>query len=139
MNNHSPLREHIRHLLLAPNRGVPGLVDDLLAISGERSLQVLWQEGRCCVRFLEGEPLEQIEVPLPKSVIRAALARVAALCNERSPGSVSPYGGQGEVTVTADPARTIHVTFINTPEEQRLEMSSVRVNITPPVGSIPAG
>src|SRR5208282_5382429 len=63
---------------------------------------------------------------LRKSVFRAILARVAVLCNERSPNSVSPYGGQGEVSVGADPAMTFRVEFANTPDEQRLELTRVR-------------
>ena len=46
-------------------------------------------------------PLDRIDVPLQKSVVRAALARVAVLCNERIPGSVSPFGGQGRLRMLA--------------------------------------
>jgi hypothetical protein len=59
---------------------------------------------------------------------------VAALCNERMPISVSPYGGRGEVAVDADPARVIRVAFVNTPEEQSLELTPVRIDGTQPAG-----
>ena len=56
------------------------------------------------------------------------MARVAALCNEQRPGSVTPYRGEGEVVVPrpdspncASPS-TCHVSFMNTPAEQRLEV-----------------
>ena len=62
------------------------------------------------------------DVPLRKSALRAILARVAALCNERTPNSVSPYGGQGELSVGANPAVVFRVRFANTLAEQRLEL-----------------
>jgi hypothetical protein len=61
-------------------------------------------------------------------VFRAALARVAALCNEQHPGSVTPYRGESEVVVppppspNCSPPSTCHVSFLNTPSEQHLEM-----------------
>lgn len=57
-------------------------------------------------------------IPLPKSVFRALLARLAALCNERKPNSVSPYGGTGEVVIEGAPPKVIRVWFTNTPAEQ---------------------
>ena len=70
--------------------------------------------------ILDGGSAGRIEVPLQKSVLRAVLARVAVLCNERKPNSVSPYGGQGEMSVDADPATAIRVTFVNTPDRTEL-------------------
>ena len=64
---------------------------------------------------------------MPKSVFRAALARIATLCNERNPNSVSPYGGAGELTVDAGPPLVIRVQFVNTPDEQSLELAAVRL------------
>ncbi|MGL4423621.1 MAG: hypothetical protein ACRCZF_23390 [Gemmataceae bacterium] len=67
-------------------------------------------------------------VPLPKSVFRAALARVSALCNEQHPDSVTPYRGEGEVVVPPEqvsngtPPSTCYVSFTNTPSEQQMEM-----------------
>ena len=69
---------------------------------------------------------ELIELPLRKSAFRAILARVAVLCNERCPNSVSPYGGQGELLVDTDPATALRVAFVNTPDEQSLELASLR-------------
>jgi hypothetical protein len=54
------------------------------------------------------------------------LARVAALCNEKCPNSLSPYGGQGELTVDADPAMVLRVAFTNTPGELNLELATER-------------
>lgn len=56
------------------------------------------------------------------------LARVAALCNELRPGSVTPYRGEGEVVVPSPLSpncslpSTCYVTFTNTPSEQQLQI-----------------
>jgi hypothetical protein len=104
------------------------MVDALLTACREQDVRLAWQAGRCQVSLLKADPPDQLEVPVQKSVFRAALARVAALCNERIPNSVSPYGGLGEVTVGADPAKVIRVKFVNTPEEQILELAPVPVD-----------
>ena len=126
MNTPLTFPERLRRALTSPTHGVLGLVEDLLAVSREHGLQLDWQAGHCRVRSLEGGPAGWIEVPLRKSVVRAALARVAVLCNVRNPNSVSPYGGQGELLVGTDPATALRVTFVNTPEEQSLELASVQ-------------
>jgi hypothetical protein len=64
-----------------------------------------------------------MELPLPKSVFRAILARLAAMCNERIPDSVSPYGGEGELSVGTDPPAIFRVAFTNTAGGQRLDVS----------------
>src|SRR5271157_18049 len=125
MNAPSSSLQQLHHALATPTRDVVGLVDEVLALCQEHGLQLDWQEGGCHIRSSGGEPEGTIDVPLRKSVFRAILARVAVLCNERSPNSVSPYGGQGEVSVGANPAMTFRVEFANTPDEQRLYCESV--------------
>lgn len=117
-----------------PGRGVVGLVDELLAASLQQDIRVEWQAGICRVSFLNGEVPDRVEVPLRKAVVGAALARIATLCNERLPGSVSPYGGQGFVAIDADPSILIRATFVNTPETQSLELASVSSEVITPVG-----
>jgi hypothetical protein len=92
----------------------------LLRICQDRGLQLDWHAGQCRICSIGVVPEEAIEVPLPKSVFRAILARLAALCDERSPGSVSPYGGVGELAVGVAPAILRAVAFTNTPGEQRV-------------------
>jgi hypothetical protein len=120
MDNNSLALERLRQALTLPTRGVLGLVDDLLAVSREGGIQLDWKADQCRVQFRGGG----IEVPLRKSVVRAALARIAVLCNQRQPNSVSPYGGQGELLVGTDPA--LRVAFVNTPEVQSLELTPLR-------------
>lgn len=100
-------------------RGVVGLVDDLLAACRGGSLDLRHEDGRCLVRRAGGEA---VEVPLPRSAFRAVLARVAALCNERLPGSATPYCGEGELADPADPPAVFRAVFVNTPDEQHLQL-----------------
>lgn len=126
MSKQSPLSDRLGRVLTTPVNGVLGLVDELLSASRETDVRLDWQAGHCHVSILNVGPSDQIDVPMQKSVIRAALARIAALCNERIPNSVSPYGGLGEVMIDADPTKMIRVKFVNTPEEQSLELAPVR-------------
>ncbi len=118
--------ERIRRVLSVPTDGVLGMVDELLAVASEHGLQLNWQADNCRVRFRDGDPREWIKMPLRKSVVRAALARVAVLCSQCNPNTVTPYGGRGELRVGADRMTTIRVAFVNTPDEQSLELTPLR-------------
>ena len=122
MNNLTPFPERLLRAFELTQRGVVGLVDELLILCREQGLQFDWQANRCRVRPLGAQPQELTEIPLPKSVFRAILARMAALCNERIPNSVSPYGSEGELSVCTNPPTVFRVAFINTPGEPRLEV-----------------
>lgn len=113
------------------HRGVVGLVDDLLGLCGNYQLQISFRDGQCSVRRLGADDQESMDIPVPKSVFRAALARIAAICNEQHLESVTPYRGEGNIAVLPPvsscsqklvaPA-TCHVSFANTPSDQHLEM-----------------
>jgi hypothetical protein len=124
MNPSPNVSEVLRRLLSQPTRGVVGLVDDLLTVCREQGLELDWQADRCRVRPAGGDWEELSGVPLRKSVFRAVLARVAALCNEQTPNSVSPYGGQAELPAGANPAAVFRVFFANTPTEQKLRLTT---------------
>jgi hypothetical protein len=132
MSDPSPLSEQLRRAFGPNPCGVVGVVDELLAVCREQPLQFDWQSGTCRVRSLGAVGQEPIEVPLPKSVFRAILARLAALCNARVPDSVSPYCGNGEVLIGADSPAVFRVTFTNTPDEQRTEVRFVGDRLTAP-------
>lgn len=134
MNMPSTFSERLHLALTTPTNGVLGLVDEVLAVSRECNLQLDWQAGHCRVRFPESGPADCLAVAFRKSVFRAALARIAVLCNERRPNSVSPYGGQGELSVGAGPATVVRVAFANTPDEQSLEL----VRVPPDAVALPA-
>lgn len=129
----SPFADRVQKAFRPTPRGVVGLVDDLLGLCRVHQLRLRFSEGHCSVRRLGADDSEALAVPLPKSVFRAALARVAALCNERHPGSVTPYLGDGEIVVPTQPApncvppSTCYVSFTNTPAEQQLELRFSRI------------
>jgi hypothetical protein len=72
MNNSSITVEQLRHALTSPTRGILGLVDELLAVAREHDLQLVWKADHCRIQFAKGNPSDSIEVPLRKSVVRAA-------------------------------------------------------------------
>jgi hypothetical protein len=123
-----PFAERVRGVFKPTPRGVVGLVDDLLGLCRVHQLRMDFQDSHCYVRPLGTDVQDSLDVPLPKSVFRAVLARVAALCNEHHPGSVTPYRGEGEVVVpdpvseSCVPPSTCYVAFTNTPSDQRLEV-----------------
>jgi hypothetical protein len=131
----TPFAERVQKAFHPTPRGVVGLVDDLLGLCRVHQLRLRFAEGHCSVRRLGSDDSDAITVPLPKSVFRAALARVAVLCNEQHPGSVTPYRGEGEVVVPSplspnySPPSTCYVSFTNTPSEQQLEMRFSRSTV----------
>lgn len=124
MSTPAEISDALRRVLAHPSRGVTGLVDDLLGVCREHGLQLDWQGDRCRTRSFRGDWGEWMEVALRKSVFRAILARLASLCNERNPHSVSPYGGRGELSVGVNPPSLVKVSFANTPTEQKLELTT---------------
>ncbi len=111
-------------------RGVVGLVDDLLDLCRLYQLRINFRESHCAIRRLGADTQESLDVPVPKSVFRAALARIAAICNEQHPESVTPYRGEGLIAVLPPDSldsrkrvpSTCYVSFTNTPSDQHLEM-----------------
>jgi hypothetical protein len=134
MNKIPSFPERLQEAFSPTSRGVIGVVDELLGLCREQGLQLGWHANQCQVREVGKEPQNSTELPLPKSVFRAILARVAALCNERSPDSISPYGGEGELSVGTNPPEILHVVFTNTPDEQRMVVTPK----TPIAGNIQA-
>lgn len=125
MNSGSQILELLNQVIVHPNGGVVRLVDDLLVLCRDEGLRIDWQNNRCQVR--SGHSVELFNLDVPTSVFRAILARIAALCNARKPGSVSPYGGKAELSLDSDPGTVFAVAFVNTASEQRLE-----VDLRPP-------
>jgi len=126
---HSTLfSERVRRAFKPTPRGVVGLVDELFGLCGVHQLNLRFADGTCSVKRLGADDADSLTVPLPKSVFRAALARVASPCNDQHPGSVTPYRGEGEVVVPTPPSpngtlpSTCYVSFTNTPSAQQLEM-----------------
>lgn len=124
MNITSQVGQALRGVLERPERGIIGMVENLLRLCPKQGLRLYWQDGVCRVRVRNGASEETIEAPLRKSVFRAVHARIAALCNKRWLNSVSPYGGRGELSVGANPPTIFRASFANTPAEQTLELTA---------------
>jgi hypothetical protein len=112
-------------ILRQPTGGVPRLVNELLEACNAYALDLDCEGMRWRARAAKGEWEDIPDVPLRKSVFRAVLARIAALCNEAVPNSVSPYGGESDLTVAGEPAARFRVVFVNTAEVQRLELTTL--------------
>jgi len=124
MNQTETVADQIHRAFIPTSQGVIGVVDALLELCREQSLRFDWIEDVCRV-YLPGVPPENVDVTLQKSVFRAILARIAALCNQHASNSASPYGGEGELILEGDSPVRIHVKFKNSSEEQRLELAKV--------------
>jgi hypothetical protein len=122
MSTLTPFSERLQKAFDPTRRDVISLVDELLSLCQEQGMLLDWQANQCRVRRVGEGPQAATEIPLPKSVFRAILARLAALCNEHVPNSVSPYGGKGELALRTNPPTVFRVTFTNTPSEQRFEI-----------------
>jgi hypothetical protein len=122
MNTTSDIPTALLTVFERPSGGVIGLVDDLLRLCPEQGLQLTWQHDCCVIRSLAANTDEVLERPLPKSVFRAMLARVATLCNERNADAVSPFGGQCNLSIDADSPTVLQITFTNTAAEQKVEL-----------------
>jgi hypothetical protein len=127
MNQTSQVPSKLERAFKPTARGIVGLADDLLDLCPDSGLELDWQNDRCRVRELV-RPDEILEAALPKSAFRALLARIAALCNDHRPKSVSPYGGSGELRVAGEPPAHFQATFTNTPAKQNLLLTRISGN-----------
>jgi hypothetical protein len=119
MNSISSVSTAIQQIILQPAHGIVGLVDDLLAACADHRLQLEWQGSSCRLTSVESDWTDVIELPVRKSVFRAILARVAALCNEQRPDTVSPYGREADMMIGSSGA-VLRAAFVNTVAEQTL-------------------
>lgn len=124
MKTTSQVADHLRQALLHPAGGVVGLLDGLLFECHKYRLQLVCQADCCRFRFPDGEWEDLNDMSLGRSVFRAILARLASLCNEQVPNSVSPYAGQAQLIVGRNPSSLIRVRFSNTPANQMLELTT---------------
>lgn len=126
MKTTSELADRIRNVLRNPAGGVVGLVDELVKLSAGHALEIDWQPDRLRIRSAAGDWEELVDELPRKSILRAAAARIATMCNERKPNSVSPYGGSAVFDAGTVPSAALKATFVNTPAEQGLRLEPVR-------------
>ncbi len=106
-----------------PASGFVGIVDNLLELCRGGELEFALRSDVCHIRIRQGTLEETLNLPLREGIFRAMLARIAALCNQRQPGSVSPYGGQGEIHLGRHPHAVFAAHFVNTTAEQSLRLA----------------
>jgi hypothetical protein len=122
MNATPKIRAALRSILLQPTNGAVGIGDELLDLCEVHELHFNWHSDSGHVRVCgEGGDI-LFDEPYRKSIFRAILARVAALCNERGPTAVSPYGGHAELPAQQTVGEVLRVTFVNTPDRQTLDL-----------------
>jgi hypothetical protein len=114
--------DRLRRAFAPTQGGIVGLTDQLLEACVDSDVEFQRVGDRCvCNWTVNGETKEAL-VPLPPAAFRTILARVAALCNESSPNAVTPYRGEGLLTLRGPAPTVVRVAFVNTPDEQRLEV-----------------
>jgi len=105
-------------------RGVIDLVDDMLLRCRVGRMRLTWQAGMVTEIPYDGGPATTFDIRnLRNSVFRAVLARLAFLCKPLSADAVTPYGGKGVFIDPRWPDVRFRVDFMNTPAEQRLELT----------------
>lgn len=124
MNPPDSPRTRLEEALKHPRAGVVGLVDELIAEAELQPIRLTWNAEHCRVERGDSGG-ERFEMPLAKSVFRAALARVAFLANKVAADPISPYGGKGKIILASDGTRRIHVCFVNTTQVQTLDLARV--------------
>jgi hypothetical protein len=124
MTTPRPPGERLSDLLLGPPRPVLAVTDELLDLCQLGDVSLAYDDAQVQATVSAGGCVDRLSAPLRRSVFRAVLARVAALCNEFAPDSVSPYGGDGRLVLPGNPPVVRAVSFRNTPGEQWLTVSS---------------
>ncbi len=123
----------VRKAFEPPETGFVGIVDNLLQLCLGGEISIAWTGNCCRVRVRHGTVEETQDIELRKSVFRAILARIAALCNQHQPGSVSPYGGNGEIHLTTV---TFSANLVNTTAEQSMHLKQLSMNGVGPAQNV---
>jgi hypothetical protein len=114
--------DRLRRAFAPTQGGIVGLTDQLLEACVGSDVEFKRVGNRCVCNWTVNGKTKEAPVPVPAAAFRTILARIAVLCNEFSPNAVSPYGGEGLLTVKGPPPMVLRVAFVNTPNEQRLEV-----------------
>ena len=103
--------------------GVLDFVDDMFERLIGLRLKIDWRPG--IVTEFPASGGEPHSYDFKFRGYRAVMARMAFLCHELSGQDVSPYGGIGDFIDPRWPNVSFHVDFMNTPAEQRLDLTPV--------------
>lgn len=118
--------DRLRQAFTPTPLGVVGLTDQLLQACAGGDVVFERVGDRCVYRWTIDGDTQEGTLPLRPAAFRTILARVAALCNEQRPDSVTPYRGEGLVSVPGHPGELHRVRFINTPEQQQLTLNGTK-------------
>ncbi len=100
--------------------GPAAIVEAILEMSSKAQFRIRLTPGRCQYRH-NGQTTQTTEIALPKTHLRAVLARLAVRCNELRPFCVTPYGGK--TLLRLSPKKTpIQLHFANTPDAQFVDV-----------------
>lgn len=125
MISSASISDRVRQAFTPTSLGIVGLTDQMLGACAGGDV-VFERVGDCCVyHWTVEDDTQDGLVPIPPAAFRTILARIAVLCNERRPNSVTPYRGEGLLTVPGQPSDLLHVRFTNTPEQQQLAVKGV--------------
>jgi hypothetical protein len=116
------IHDRLQRAFLPTQGGVVGLTEQLLGACAGTDVEFERVGDRCVYRWTKDGKTQEAPAPLSPAAFRTVLARIATRCNEQSPGSVSPYGGEGDLVVGGT---GVFVRFINTTDSQKLEVKSV--------------
>ena len=103
--------------------GVLDFVDDMLERLIGLRLRIDWCPG--IVMEFPASGGEPQSYDFKFRGYRGVIARLSKLCNDESEVWINPYGGTGSFTDPRWPHVCFHVDFMNTPAEQRLELTPV--------------
>ena len=115
----------LRRAFAPTQGGIVGLTEQLLAACVGGDVEFERVEDRCVCRWTVSGDVQEATAPLPPAAFRTILARIAFLCNQRSPNSVTPYGGEGLLALAGQPSTVFQVAFVNTPNKQQMKLKSL--------------
>ena len=115
----------LRRAFAPTQNGIVGLTEQLLAAFMDRDVKFERARDQLICRWTGNGDTQEATMPLPPAAFRTILARIAVLCNEHSPNSVTPYGGEGLLAVRGPCTTVFQVAFVNTPNQQQLELKSL--------------
>jgi len=116
------ISDRVRQAFMPTPLGVAGLTDQLIGACAGGGVEFERVGDRCAYRWTVGGETHEGTAPFPPAAFRTVLARVAALCNESRPDSVTPYRGEGVLSAPGHAPAAVRVRFVNTPDQQRLTL-----------------
>jgi hypothetical protein len=118
----TPIAQRLEAKFATPTeRGIIGLVNDVLLLCAEHGVEFECDGERCTLHSRQDASEESCPLTFNRSILRAGLAYISALCKKQSP--TSPYGGQGTIVIANEPQKSLEIVFVNTSSEQSLRIT----------------